>query len=106
MQRYQAADVFIMPSIDGEGFGLPVLEAMACGTPVLATPICAFPEVLRGKPERLFASIHPEAIAEGIMEYHRLWQAGKIEANAERQYVLEHYSEKDILRTILDDYEV
>ena len=106
VQRYQAADVFIMPSIDGEGFGLPVLEAMACGTPVLATPICAFPEVLRGKPERLFANIHPEAIAEGIVDYHRLWQAGEIEANAERRYVLEHYSEKDILRTILDDYEI
>ena len=105
VQRYQAADVFIMPSIDGEGFGLPVLEAMACGTPVLATPICAFPEVLRGKPERLFANIHPEAIAEGIVDYHRQWQAGEIDANAERKYVLEHYSENDILRTILDDYE-
>jgi len=106
VKRYQTADVFIMPSIDGEGFGLPVLEAMACGTPVLATPVCAFPEVLRGKPERLFSGIHPEDIANGIIEYHHLWQAGAVDAGAERNYVLEHYSEKDILQLIVDDYGV
>lgn len=104
--RYQAADVVIMPSLDGEGFGLPVIESMACGTPVLATPVCALPEVLRGKPERLFVGIRPEDIAAGIEAYHRQWQASGIDACAERNYVLEHYSEQDILTLILDDYGV
>jgi glycosyltransferase involved in cell wall biosynthesis len=38
------ADVVVYPSL-GEGFGLPVLEAMACGSPVLTTRRLSLPEV-------------------------------------------------------------
>jgi len=38
------ADVVAYPSL-GEGFGLPVLEAMACGAPVLTTRLLSLPEV-------------------------------------------------------------
>jgi glycosyltransferase involved in cell wall biosynthesis len=38
------ATVVAYPSL-GEGFGLPVLEAMACGAAVLTTPRLALPEV-------------------------------------------------------------
>lgn len=37
---YSAIDVLYMPT-QGEGFGLPPLEAMACGTPVVATDFAA-----------------------------------------------------------------
>jgi glycosyltransferase involved in cell wall biosynthesis len=38
------AEVVAYPS-HGEGFGLPVLEAMACGSAVLTTPRLSLPEV-------------------------------------------------------------
>jgi len=38
------AQLVAYPSL-GEGFGLPVLEAMACGAPVLTTRLLALPEV-------------------------------------------------------------
>ena len=41
---YSGAAVFAYPSF-GEGFGLPVLEAMACGAPVVASSAPAVPEV-------------------------------------------------------------
>jgi glycosyltransferase involved in cell wall biosynthesis len=41
---YTGAACFVLPSL-GEGFGLPILEAMACGTPVVAASTTSLPEV-------------------------------------------------------------
>jgi glycosyltransferase involved in cell wall biosynthesis len=41
---YQAADLFVYPSLY-EGFGMPPLDAMACGTPVVTSNAASLPEV-------------------------------------------------------------
>ncbi|HEY3101717.1 MAG TPA: glycosyltransferase [Methylomirabilota bacterium] len=67
---YQAADAFVLPTRDLEGFGLVTVEALACGTPVLGTPIGATSELLDPlDPGLLFAAATPEAIAEGIVAF-------------------------------------
>lgn len=57
-QYYQAADLVLIPSLQLEGFGLVMVEAMACGTPVLGTPVGAIPEILN--------QIDPILVAEGV----------------------------------------
>ena len=45
---YNLFDVFVLPS-SGEGFGLPILEAMAAGVPVIATDCSASRELVSGR---------------------------------------------------------
>ena len=45
-EYYRAADVFVLPTVELEGFGLVTLEALASGTPVLGTPVGGTQEIL------------------------------------------------------------
>ena len=64
---YQAADVFVLPTRELEGFGLVTAEALACGTPVLGTPVGATPELLEPLDAGLvFRDATAEAMAEDL----------------------------------------
>jgi glycosyltransferase involved in cell wall biosynthesis len=93
---YRAADLFVLPTVELEGFGLVTLEALACGTPVLGTPVGGTVEILQGlAPALLCRSPQPDDLAACIVRF--LADPARVPATeACRRYVLEHYSWDDM----------
>lgn len=67
IRLYQAADIFVLPTVAYEGFGMATVEALASGTPVVGTPVGATPELLAKVDPRLLTSgSSPTELAEAI----------------------------------------
>ncbi len=95
VRYYQAADLFVLPSLAFEGFGMVTLEALACGTPAVGTPIGATPEILdRLAPQLVLGGTEPHAMRRGISAMLE-WLSdddavGRLRALC-REYVEAHY---------------
>ena len=111
---YRMADLFVLPTLELEGFGLVTLEALASGVPVLGTPIGGTVEILRRlNPGLLFKDVSSESIAELILDTHREFQKnpvsqGRLSIQC-RRFVEQNYSWKknvdrleDLFREILE----
>lgn len=94
---YRAADVFVLPTAQLEGFGLVTIEALASGTPVLGTPVGATDEILgRLDASLLAAGPDAESMATGVEALHRRFTADPEArmrlAEAGRSLVLREYT--------------
>lgn len=102
---YQAADVFVLPTRELEGFGLITVEALACGTPVLGTNVGATPEVLTPlDPGLLIPTATPEAMAESLRRFLTAHPSDDSASQAYRRvcrlYAEEHYTWKHTVRAL------
>jgi phosphatidylinositol alpha-mannosyltransferase len=62
------ADVLCVPSLEGESFGIVVLEGMAAGVPVVASALAGYAELLPPAAGRLVPPGDAEALAEALQE--------------------------------------
>lgn len=104
-QLLRALDVFVMPSVEYEGLGYALLEAMAAGLPVIVHDVGGMPEAVEnGKAGLVVPPCDTDALARTLMglvnapiERRRLGQAAR--ARIEREYkvdcmvnkTLDHY---------------
>ncbi|MEX2556604.1 MAG: glycosyltransferase family 4 protein [Actinomycetota bacterium] len=66
---YRAADLFVLPTVAYEGFGMSTVEALAAGTPALGTAVGATPEILGDLgAEFIVPRAEPAALAAAIRQ--------------------------------------
>jgi glycosyltransferase involved in cell wall biosynthesis len=69
-ELYRNTDIFISSSLEGEGFGLPAMEALACGVPSILTEISSYKNFDEKMDFAYFVPIHrPDKIAEGVFAF-------------------------------------
>ena len=84
-------DLFVLPSLFGEGMPMVVLEAMAAGVPVVATEVEGVPEVIRDGREGLIARPgDPQELAQAIARIIR----GEVDWAALRRSALARHAER------------
>jgi len=100
-----ALDVFVLPSLYGEGMPMVVLEAMAAGVPVIGTQVEGIPEVLEeGRTGLLAPPGDAAALArriEELMDGRYDWQALR---TAARERQAQHYSDVSMAAAVAAVY--
>jgi len=85
-EEFAAMDLFVLPSLFGEGLPMVLLEAMSFGVPTVATRVEGVPEaIVDGHDGRVVPAGDAAALAEAVAQYVRGtidWQAIRSHARA------------------------
>jgi glycosyltransferase involved in cell wall biosynthesis len=100
-----AVDLFVLPSLFGEGLPMAVLEAMAVGLPVISTRVEGVPEAVRDGVDGLICDpANSAALADAIERFATGeidWQSVRISAHARQS---EHFSDLSMCRGVAEVY--
>lgn len=92
VRHYQAADLFVLPTVAMEGFGISTVEALSTNLPVIGTPAGATPEILAPIDERLLTDdTSIESLSRGIVAW-LAWRHEDAGTSRYRDEVLAKYT--------------
>lgn len=86
LERVYAASSCLIAGSEGEGFGLPLIEAAQHGIPILARDIAVFREVA-GEHADYFNAAYPENLALAIVEWYQRFQQQQHASSAGMPYL-------------------
>lgn len=103
---YAHFDIFVLPSIKPESFGMVVIEAMASGVPVIATQLGGVPEIItHGVNGFLVNPTDAHAIAERVIDLYHHRDVARRVADAGRKTVEERYRHDAMIRAFIRLFE-
>jgi glycosyltransferase involved in cell wall biosynthesis len=104
VKHYQAADLFVLPTTDLEGFGISTVEALSANLPVVGTPAGATPEILGQIDQRLLTDdTSAEAIARSIEDWLR-WRDEDAGTTRYRDFAVSNYTWDSVTSRIEEYY--
>ena len=103
---FQKMDLFVLPSLFGEGLPMVVLEAMANGAPVIASTVEGIPEAIRHEQDGLtFAPGDEQTLAEQVKRVvtgQVSWDALRLSAWSRQR---QQFSDRSMARQLAAIYE-
>ena len=100
LEHAYAASTCLIAASEGEGFGLPLIEAAQRKMPILARDIPIFREVAGGH-AYFFEGLAPEDLADAVMDWLRLSESGQAPTSAQMPWLTWRQS-TDLLLTRLE----
>ena len=98
---YNAADVFLLPSL-AENFPNTIVEALSCGTPVLASDVGGISEQINSKNGVLVEANNVSAWVKALTDM--ISSIGKYDRKTISQEARQRYNQEDILKQYLQIY--
>jgi glycosyltransferase involved in cell wall biosynthesis len=99
LERIYSASTCLIAASEGEGFGLPLIEAAKRKLPIIARDIPVFREVA-GEHAFYFAGTYPDALANTIIDWLTLYEAQKHPDSAGMSWLTWEQSAQQLIRAI------
>ena len=99
-------DLFVLPSLFGEGLPMVVLEAMAAGLPVVASHVEGVPEAIRHREEGLL--VEPSSVSQLALAIEEIVASDELDyellSNNARQRYADHFSDRSMAENLAKVY--
>lgn len=99
LEKIYAASTCLIAASEGEGFGLPLIEAAQHKLPIIARDIPVFREVA-GRHAYYFAGVSAESLAEAIRDWRWLYEAGECPRSTDLQWLVWRKSAQQLLAAL------
>jgi len=107
IEHYYAGDIFVLPSICNDSFGIPVVEAMAAGSPVVASRSGGVVETVKDRETGFIVEKNdPQQLAYLLLKLLEDHALRETMGRAGRERALAHFTWDQVAESMFRCYQV